>query len=341
MSRFRLRVILQNKSTYVTMFVGIFLASVLMMFGTMFSPLLQNFKTEVQNSKIANYQYILKAPLQTETENAEKYAVCSLINDHDEEITVYGISQDSKYIDDINFSEGGVVVSDGLMEKYGIKADDNLTLSEKYKNKDYDFKVNGSYHYPATMAVFMPIEQFNKIFDIDEDYFSGYFSDEKITDIDEKYIASTITEQDLTVMADQLEDSMGQMFVMFFGFAILLFLMMIYLLSKLIIEKNSNAISMIKILGYTDSEASRLYNRATAIVVVVSLLISIPVSQYVIKAIYYVMMLDYTGWLTYYIAPWVYVAVFVTGVLCYAVIHFIEMKRIRKIPLSVALKNIE
>ena len=36
LSRFRLRVILQNKSTYVTMFVGIFLASVLMMFGVMF-----------------------------------------------------------------------------------------------------------------------------------------------------------------------------------------------------------------------------------------------------------------------------------------------------------------
>lgn len=341
MSRFRLRVILQNKSTYVTMFVGIFLASVLMMFGTMFSPLLQNFKTEVQNSKIANYQYILKAPLPTETENAEKYAVCSLINDHDEEITIYGISENSEYIDDIDFSRDGVILSDGLMEKYGIKVNDNLILSERYENKDYDFKVGGSYHYPATMAVFMPIDQFNETFDMDEDYFSGYFSDERITDIDEEYIASTITEHDLTVMADQLEDSMGQMFAMFFGFAILLFLMMIYLLSKLIIEKNSNAISMIKILGYTDSEASKLYNRATAIVVVISLLISIPVSQYVIKVIYYAMMLDYTGWLTYYIAPWVYAEVFVTGVFCYAVIHFIEMKRIRKIPLSVALKNME
>lgn len=341
MTRFRVRVILQNKSVYATMFVGIFLASVLMMFGTMFSPLLQNFKTEVQNSKIANYQYILKAPLPTETENTEKYAVCSLVNDHDEEITIYGIASDSRYIDDIDLSKDGVILSDGLMEKYGIKENDVIELSEKFENKNYDFKVSGNYHYPATMAVFMPIDRFNEVFDMDDDYFSGYFSDKKITDIDEEYIATTITEQDLTVMADQLEDSMGQMFVLFFGFAVLLFLLMIYLLSKLIIEKNANAISMIKILGYTDNEASKLYNRATAIVVVVSLLISIPVGQYVIKAIYYVMMLDYTGWLTYYIAPWVYAAVFAAGVLCYAVIHFIEMKRIRKIPLSVALKNME
>lgn len=341
MTRFRLRVILQNKSTYVTMFVGIFLASVLMMFGTMFTPLLKSFKTEVQNSKIANYQYILKAPLSTETEDAEKYAVCALVNDHEEEITVYGISEDSKYIDDIDFEKDGVVLSDGLMEKYSIEENETITLSEKFENKDYDFKVNGSYHYPATMAVFMPIDKFNEVFDMEEDYFSGYFSNEKITDIDDEYIASTITEQDLTVMANQLEDSMGTMFILFCGFAILLFMLMIYLLSKLIIEKNANAISMIKILGYSDKEASKLYNRATAIVVVISLLISVFLSEYLIRIIYKVMMMEYTGWLTYYIAPWVYVAVFATGVVCYAVIHFIEMKRIRKIPLSVALKNME
>lgn len=341
MSRFRTRIILQNMSTYITMFFGIFFASVLMLFGTMFTPLLQNFKTEVQNSKISDYQYILKAPLPTETENVEKYSVYGLINDKDEEITVYGISENSKYIDNIDFSEDGVVLSDGFMEKYNIKIGDTITLSEKYEEKNYEFKVNGSYHYPAALAIFMPTDKFNDTFDMEDGYFSGYFSNEKITDIDEIYISSIITEQDLTIMADQLEDSMGRMFIMFCGFAVLLFLLMIYLLSKLIIEKNANAISMIKILGYSDGEASRLYNRATIIVVIISLLVSIPLCQFVIKKIYYVMMLDYTGWLTYYIAPWVYVVIFVTGIACYAVIHLIEMKKIRKIPLSVALKNME
>lgn len=341
LTRFRIRVILQNKSSYFTMFVGIFLATVLMMFGTMFSPLLQSFKKEVQNSKIANYQYVLKAPLPTKTDNVEKYAVCSLVNDHDEEITVYGVVENSRYVDNNNLSQNGAVLSDGLIEKYGIKTGDSITLSEKYEDKDYKFEVVGSYHYPATMAVFLPIDIFNEVFNKDENYFCGYFSDEKITDIDDEYIASVITEQDLTVMADQLEDSMGMTFGLFFGFSVMLFLIMIYLLSKQIIERNSTAVSMLKILGYSDNEAGRIYNRATAIVVTASLLISIPISQYVIKAIYYAMMLDYTGWLTYYIAPWVYAAVFVTGIVCYAVIYFIEMKRIRKISLSKALKNME
>lgn len=40
------------------------------------------------------------------------------------------------------------------------------------------------------------------------------------------------------------------------GFAILMFVILIYLLSKIIIDKNAQAISMTKILGYTNWEIS-------------------------------------------------------------------------------------
>ena len=43
------------------------------------------------------------------------------------------------------------------------------------------------------------------------------------------------------------------------GFAIVMFVVLIYLLSKIVIEKNAQSISMVKILGYTNREISRLY----------------------------------------------------------------------------------
>ncbi len=345
-SRFRARVILQNVSTYLTMAAGIFLASVFVVFGMMFSPLLDNFRKEVQNSKIAEYQYILKAPIETKTDGAEKYSVCMLVNGNDEEITIYGIEKDSRYIKEFdsteeNLTSGSVILSDGMMEKYSIKNGNKIMLSEKYEDKDYEFTAAGSYHYPAAMAVFMTSEQFYETFDVEEGSFSGYFSDKKIDDIDDNYVASIITEHDLTIMADQLQDSMGMMFSLWIGFAVLLFVLMIYLLSKLIIEKNANSISMIKILGYSDREAGRLYNTATTIVVVVSLIVSIPASELVIRIIYYAMMMEYSGWLTYYIAPWLYPAAFLIGVVCYAVVCIFEKNKIKKIPLSETLKNME
>ena len=63
----------------------------------MLSPLLDHFKGEVLDSEIAAYQYILKVPVETSADDAEKYAVLSLENPNGEEITVYGISEDSKY----------------------------------------------------------------------------------------------------------------------------------------------------------------------------------------------------------------------------------------------------
>lgn len=341
LTRFRTRVVLQNLPAYLTLFFGIFFASVLLLFGIMFTPLLKNFKTEIQGSKFANYQYILKAPVETENDKAEKYCVRSLNNKADEEITVYGISEDSDYLTDLDLKGGEVYLSDGFMEKYRISEGDKITLHDKYSSEEYEFTVKGQYKYPAMLCVFMGRQNFNDIFDNDEDYFSGYFSNKKLDDIDDNYIASVITEHDLTIMADQLEDSMGLIFPFFGGFGIIIFVLMMYLLAKLIIEKNSSSISMIKILGYSNSEASKLYNHATAIVVMVSLLLSVVLGSSAIKAIYYTMMMEYSGWLTYYLAPWGFPLLIGIGILCFVLVTLILNRKIKKIPLSQALKNME
>lgn len=342
-TRFRLRIIFQNTSTYITLFLGILFASVLLMFGMMMSPLLTNFKDRVLDSKIANYQYILKAPIEVDDKDTEKYAVSALnTTDSEEEITIYGVNEDSKYINTKNIPDtrNQVLVSKGYMEKYGLKENQTIELKEKFGSKKYKFTIKGTYIYPASLCIFMTRENFNKVFDKDKDYFCGYFSNKKL-DIDDMYVASIITEKDLTVMSDQLEDSMGQAFYLFWGFATLIYIIVIYILAKMIIEKNKQSISMIKILGYTDKEVSSLYNIATAIIVIASMIICVPISEYIIKYIYYVMMKDFNGWLDYYIAPWIYPGMVLIGVVCYFVVHIIQMKKIKKIPMEQALKNVE
>ena len=337
-SKFRLRVIFQNLSSYITLFIGVLFASVLLLFGMMMSPLLTHFKDEVINSEIAAYQYILKAPCEAD-EGAEKYAVCSLENEKGEEITVYGIEENSEYFDE-NLGKDELLLSDGFSDKYNIEPGDEIKLSEKYGDKSYTLKSTGQYKYPAVLAVFMSRERFNDVFDKDDDYYSGYFSNEKL-DIDDSFVASVITRSDLTVMADQLDDSMGEMFYLLYVFAIVIYILLIYLLSKQITEKNITSISMLKILGYDGREISRIYNMTTGIVMMVSLLISLPLSYLLIKVIYYAMMLDYNGWLTLYFAPWIWPVMTAIGAACYLLVHVFQMKKINKIPLSSALKNDE
>ena len=342
--RFLLRVLLQNKSTYAVLFAGIFFASFIFLFGSLFAPLLQNFKANVQESKICDYQYVLKEEVETDDPEAEKYAVYTLENERGEKITVYGVEADSKYVDmkEIGAASGsGVIASDGYIEKYGLKEGEEITLKEEFNSDRYYFKIRGEYYYPAALCIFMTRDRFNEIFGMDDGYFSGYFSDRELTDLDETDIATIITEKDLTVMANQLEDSMGLVFSMFLAFSVVIFLLMIYLLARLITERNTYAISMLKILGYTDREAGRLYNSATLVMTVISFILSGVLGIAGIKIIYYIMMKAFAGWLTFYVAPWGVPLLIVTGALCYFLVNFIIMRRIRRIPMADALKDVE
>lgn len=342
-TRFRLRVIFQNIPNYITLFIGILFASILLLFGMMMSPLLDNYKEEIVNNIISKYQYILKTQVETENEEAEKYCASSLKTYFNEEkgedVSVYGISEDSKYVD-IDFKDG-IYISDGFAEKYSLKANDTITLKDSYGDETYTFKIDGIYYYPASLSIFMNSEKFNETFDKEEDYFNGYFSNSKISDIDNKYIATTITEDDMTKASRQLDVSMGSMFYMINIFSIILYMILMYLLSKLIIEKNSSSISMVKILGYNNYEVGRLYILATSIVVVISVALSIPISVLTMKSIFKVIMSGYTGWFNFYIAPKIYLEMFLAGTLSYAVIAFLQLFKIKKIPLDKALKNME
>ena len=172
-------------------------------------------------------------------------------------------------------------------------------------------------------------------------FFNGYFSNERITDLDPEAVSTVITEHDLTVIADQLNDSMGFMFPLMCGFSLALYMLLVYLLSKMIIEKNAQSISMLKILGYTPREISSLYNSATAIAVGVSLIVTIPISALIMKWLFYYYMHEMSGWVSFYIAPWIWPAMLGLGAAAYFIVHLIQTKRLGKIPLAQALKNME
>lgn len=363
--RFRLRVIFQNMSNYIVLFVGILFANLLLFFGLLLPSALSHFQTEIQENMLAKYQYMLEVPMdavsgsklesmislmqfsngtKTGNKSAEKFSAYSLNTVSDkvrsEEVALYGIEPDSRYIKaDV---KDGVYISSAYADKYQLSKGDTIQLKEKYEKKNYKFKVTGIYDYTGAVCVFMNRDQLNDTFDLGNDYYAGYFSNTKIKDIDEKYIGSVIDLEALTKVSRQMDVSMGSMMGLVNGFAVMIYMIVIYLLSKLIIEKNAQAISMTKILGYTNGEISRLYILSTMLVVIVELLISFPIEGIFMKEIFRAVMLDsFSGWITLWINPMIYVKMFVIGFLTYGVVALLEYHRIKKVPMDEALKNVE
>lgn len=342
MTRFKTRVILQNIPGYVVMLIGIYFAQVLLMFGLMLNPMLKHYQNDILDNMIADHQYVLDSQVETANNNAETYCVKTLrtTGDIDDEIMVYGIHSDSKYFP-VKLNDGDVLVSDSYADKYEIVDGGKLKLKESYTDDTYDLKVTGSVVYPAALAVFVTEGDFREIFDKDEDYFTGYFSNDKLTDI-EDHVVSEITKDDMIKVSRQLTKSMGGMFYIVVVFSLVMFMLLVYLLTKLIVEKNTVSISMVKILGYDTKEISKLYLSSTTVMVAVVTLLDILLSYLSIKVIYRAMLIDMlSGWMPIYMAPWIFPLMFVLSFACYLVISLLQMKRIKRIPMDEALKNVE
>ena len=316
---------------------------------------------------LCKYQYILQMPydamdddpslgtmmsmllfqfdIQTQNEDAEKFTAYTLktvdTGYNSEEITVYGVQPNSRYIH-WKHTDGGAAVSATYAEKYNLHIGDTIALKEAYKDTRYTIKISDIYAYQGALCVFMNQEDLNAMLDYDSAYFSGYLSDTPITDIDEKYISSVIDLDALTKVSRQLDVSMGSMMYLVDGFGIAIFVILMYLLSKIIIEKNAQAISMTKILGYNNREIGGLYLASTSIVVAVLLLCSLPIETKLLTSLFAVVMKsEMTGWIPLVIRPRIYVQMLIIGLITYAIVAALGYRKIYRIPMDEALKHVE
>ena len=346
MTKFKIRVFLQNMPNYFLLFIGIFLANVLLFFGLALVPLLNNFEKETIDNMIAKYQVYLVKPQETKTKGAEKFYQKSLSNIPNsefkqEDISVMGIDKESKYFK-LKPKKGEVIISDSFAEKYDLNKNDTFTLKEKYNKKKYKFVVGRIFKYPANEIVILNESTFCNKFGVKKNDFTGYFSNKKIEDINEKNVLLTVTKSELTKITRQLKTSLGGMYVAVDVFSIVTFMLIIFLLTKLTIEKNANSISMIKILGYTAKEQKKLYLSTTRLVVFFSIVISLPITYYTFALIYKPMMRKMmSGWLPLNVPFWVYLQVILLGMGAYFVVEQIVYRNIKRIPLGLAFKNVE
>lgn len=353
-NRFRLRIIFQNLPNYVILLAGIAFVMVMMAMAVGMPQTLQYYEDHVTEMMFAKYQYVLKSyqdedknMINTKEKDAEKFCMTSLQKKGDaidEEISVYGVELDSAYVkikDLDKLKENTVYISDSFAEKYDLAVGDTVDLDEKYENKQYHFKIAGTYDRSQSIAVFMPIKRFREVFDYDDEEFTGYLSDHEIKDISKDKIATVITERDITKMSDQLDHTMGSMMQYFQILCVLLSTVLIYLLTKIIIEKNENAISMTKILGYENKEIASLYLMSTTIVVVIEAALGTLIGVSVMKLAWKIIMFSYSGWFAFAMQPVGYLQMFGFVLIGYLLVLFFDFGRIKRIPMDEALKNVE
>lgn len=347
LQRFRLRVILQNKGNYIMLFIGMTFASFILLFGLCMRPLIQNYLEQIKETAVSEYQYILKTPYAIEDDCVEAFSMKSFEvyfkkAEKNLEVTFYGIEDKSEYWDlsVADLGEGEVIISEELGKKLGIAVEDTLIFTDAYAKYTYELKICGMKKYPAGFAAFMERGQLNTLADREEEYISGYISD-IVLDIPDEYVVTVITPEDRTKIGVQMLSTFGQMAYICLAAAIVIYLVVIYILTKIVIDKNSQNISFMKVMGYQEKEIKRLYLSATTLAVLASLLISLPIINIILKKTFSIVFIRINGYLEPYLPMYLFVFVVLTGFVVYLMVNFMHMKSVRKIEMAEVLKNRE
>ena len=273
---------------------------------------------------------------------AEKFAMTTLqtprrLGSLSEDITVYGIQPDSRYWSDVPVQDGKACVGLGAQQKCAIGLDEAREFTDKYTGDSYEISFDQTVGNATTMSVYLTLDDFNRLLGNDADYFSGYASDLPLA-LNSRYVATEITPEQMMGVAEQMQDSMGTMAQSLLYAVVPLFLILIYLLTKTVIDRSARYISYMKVFGYHDREISKLYVRSITVTVLVSLVLCLPIIVGVIDLLVQVMMSQYSGNLEIWIAPQTYAIEVLIGAATYAVVALLHMRRIHRVPLALAMK---
>lgn len=344
-TRFRMRVFLRNLGNFATLFVGIGFASMLLLFSLAILPTMTHYAENLHNNVVAEHMYTLKAPLEVDNAQAEKYAVYSLEYDRGEgpgteTITVYGVPEDSRYWDDLAVGDGHVVLGNGLIDKFRFADGQTVNLYDKYEDETREVTYEGGGYTWGTksdMAVYMSLDDFNRFFGNDAEYFNGYASDQEL-DLDARYLASDLTPESMDAIGEQFVGMMDDMIGMLMGLSVFIFLVFMYLLTKSVIDRSARSISYMKVFGYRDSEISRLYVRSITLTVIVSLVVCQPLIIGGLTLLFRAMLLAYNGNIEIYVPMTAIAEVIAIGFATYLAVALLHICRIKRVSLALALK---
>ena len=337
--RFRIRILLQNIGSYAVLFFGIFFASFLLLFGIGMSPLFSNYVDSIEDTLLAENQYLLNQPVEVGEGNKMTMTTLSFYSNtmkKNLEITLYGLDE----LHGETVQEGEVLLADSLLKKEKLSKLKSLQLVNEYTEKEYTVYPTGEISYHAGFILILNRRDLNRMLGYGETYFKGYLSD-SLLNIDESYVDKLITKYDMTKIADQMISSLSGMIPMFVVVAVVIYLVLMYILTKLAIDKNALCISFMKVFGYRGHEVNSLYLNGGTYVVILSLVLCIPLEFYGLQLAMNFVMMKINGYMEAKLQWYVYGEVVLTGLISYFTIHFFHKRHVDRIPMTEALKNRE
>lgn len=341
---FRIRQMLREIRTSITAVIGMFISLLIFMLGMNCFVLCENIKTDTGNSTKFEYMYTLKYPEKSVPYGGEACYTESLSITkfgYTLDVSIIGIDGGNKYFDaKPKVGKNSVVIGKSIAEKYGFHKGDKLILTDSANETDYAFTIEDVCGYSNGLTAFMDIGSMRELFGQEDDYYNMLLSD-KALDIDEGRLYSVTTRADVERSSAVFAELMSPMVIMMNTVSVLIFFVVIYLMTGVMIDRSSFGISLIKIFGFRTGEIRKLYLNANTITTAAGAVICIPLSKAATDAAYPWMVANVACGLNVRFEWYMYPLIFAGIMAVYFFANALLVRRINKITPAEVLKNRE
>lgn len=343
--RFRIRLFIREYRVNITLIIGMFFSILILILGLDCYSCCRNMYIDNNKDVKFSYMYLYKFPGLTVPEGGEICYAETLnkeIYGYDFDITLLGIEDSNPYFN-YNLSPGEkiIAISNSTAAKYNLNVGDNIVLNDENRDVTYTFTIDQIVDYSVGLYAFMDIDSMRELFGRENEYFNVVVSDKELN-IDESSLYTTITKEEILKNAEVFITIMKDIFIMMISVSIIIFAIVMYLMLKVILERSTINISLFKILGYRNKEIRKLYLDGNFAMLAVGAIFCIIICKLIVDKIYPICFVANVACGMNYKFQWfLYPIIYIGIILCYLVINFALVIKIKSVSINEVLKNRE
>ncbi len=342
--RFRVRQMLREMRTGLTVVIGMFIALICLMLSLNTATFCSKVKKQNVEDTHYEYMYTYKYPTENPPEGGEAAYAKTLkkeVYGYNWDVTVLGLSKNTKYFDvDLKDGKNRVAISLSFAEKYGYGVGDEIVLHDEENDIDYGFTVDSVTQYTPAFYVFMTIDDARELFGAGSDEYNVVFSDKDLG-VDPARLYATATKADIESAAGIFADQMRSMVVMIVIISTLIFVVVMYLMMKVMIDRSAFSISLIKVFGFRTKEIRKLYLDGNFFIIAIGAAICLPLAKFIMSAVYPSLVSNVNCGVQLTFAPWLWAVLYCGIIVLYFIINRVLVGRLNKIVPAEVLKNRE
>ena len=342
--RFQLRQLLRELRSAFAVVGGMFICLLVLMIGLNTYSLCNNFNLRSIAETRYEYCYTYKYPTEEVPEGgtpAYAETLKQTAYGYDLEVMVLGIDPGTPYFDVTpSTKKSEVVISSAVAQKFGVGKGDVLVLKDEVNDVNYAFTVADVAHYSSALYAFMDRDAMQELFGQSDDYYNVVFADHAL-DIDTGRLYSTVSRESIAQASAVFNKMMLPMIILVSLLAAVIFLVVLYLMIKVMVDRSAYSISLLKVFGYRTAEVRRLYLDGNFIVVALGALVCIPAAKAVMDAIYPNFIANVSIGMELSFPFSTYLAIYVGILVCYLIISLLLVRKLSKMTPAEVLKNRE